>query len=248
MKLSAKALWITVAVATPLVALPIAASASGTTHTGCNYHVAPSQLVASLTANHRTYSSAGGRQHGTVSDSRPHTGERTVLPVLKTKMRGHTTWLLVRLPGRPNSHTGWIQAAHTNEGHLTWNIVVSTGERRACIYNQGKLVRDWLVVPGRPSQPTPHGHFFVEENIDFRTPPGQACLPGAPYTLATSARSNAFTAVYGGEGQVALHGMGCGLKAKPGTAVSHGCVRFVNRDITWLAHRIFPGTPVTITR
>lgn len=228
--------------------LPIAASGSGSTHTGCALSVQRSQEVATLQRGHATYESPRGRRRGFVSDYRPHTGERTVLPVLGTRLVGHTTWLLVRLPGRPNSHTGWIYAKSTYEHKLSWRIIVSTGERRACIYNDGKLVRDWLVVPGKPSTPTPHGRFFIEENIDMRTKPGQACLPGEPYGLATSARSDVFRHYYGGPGQVALHGMGCGLEATPGTAASHGCIRFLNREITWLAIRILPGTPLQITK
>src|SRR5579862_8412735 len=51
-----------------------------------------------------------------LSDGRPITGERTVLPVV-----GHATgpyglrWLKVLLPGRPNSHTGWIQQRATSK-------------------------------------------------------------------------------------------------------------------------------------
>jgi hypothetical protein len=33
-----------------------------------------------------------------------------------------------------------------------------------------------------------------------------------------------------------------------GTAASHGCIRLDTQAITWLATRIEPGVPVTITR
>jgi lipoprotein-anchoring transpeptidase ErfK/SrfK len=103
-------------------------------------------------------------------------------------------------------------------------------------------VRSYLVVVGKPSTPTPTGQFFVEENI--AEPPSFA---GAPYALATSARSGVFREFEGGPGQVALHGVGGGLGGTPGQAQSHGCVRFTTAAITWLAARIYPGTPVTIT-
>ena len=32
-----------------------------------------------------------------------------------------------------------------------------------------------------------------------------------------------------------------------GTAASHGCVRLDNGAMSWLAHRVGPGAPVTIT-
>src|SRR5580700_5101175 len=106
--------------------LPIAASASGSTHTGCATHEQRSQEVATLQTGHVTYYSPLGRRRGFVKDYRPHTGESTVLPVLGTRMVGRTTWLLVRLPGRPNSHTGWIRANSTYEHKLSWRIIVST--------------------------------------------------------------------------------------------------------------------------
>ena len=99
------------------------------------------------------------------------------------------------------------------------------------------------MVTGAPGRVTPTGQFFVEENVDEGYN-----FPGGPFALATSARSNTYTEFDGGPGQVALHGMSGGLNATPGTAVSHGCVRFPNPKIIWLAHRILQGTPVTIVR
>ena len=47
----------------------------------------------------------------TVSATRPITGGPTVLPVIShaDDARGGR-WVKVRLPGRPNGHTGWISA------------------------------------------------------------------------------------------------------------------------------------------
>jgi lipoprotein-anchoring transpeptidase ErfK/SrfK len=68
---------------------------------------------------------------------------------------------------------------------------------------------------------------------------------GAPFALATSARSSVLQEFDGGPGQIALHGRGH-VGGRLGTAVSHGCVRLDNRAIAWLAARIAPGVPVTI--
>jgi lipoprotein-anchoring transpeptidase ErfK/SrfK len=73
--------------------------------------------------------------------------------------------------------------------------------------------------------------------------PGSA---GAPFALALSSRSNVLQEFEGGPGQTAVHGV-ARLAGTPGTAVSHGCVRLADRDIRWLAARIAPGVPVTIT-
>ena len=74
-----------------------------------------------------------------------------------------------------------------------------------------------------------------------------ASSAGAPFALALSARSNVLQEFAGGPGQVAIHGV-ANLAGTLGTAVSHGCVRLANRSISWLAARIGPGVPVTITR
>src|SRR5579859_6085612 len=118
----ARACLIPVAVALGLAALPGAAAA----------RVAPAQAVAGLYATHRVFTAPGGRPTGeTVSWQRPITAERTVLPVLGERKLGRRTWLLVRLPGRHNSHTGWIKASGTQLGVIRWHIVVSVGARRA---------------------------------------------------------------------------------------------------------------------
>jgi lipoprotein-anchoring transpeptidase ErfK/SrfK len=62
-----------------------------------------------------------------------------------------------------------------------------------------------------------------------------------------SARSNVLQEFEGGPGQIAMHGV-ANLGGTLGTAISHGCVRLASRSIRWLAPRIPPGAPVTITR
>jgi lipoprotein-anchoring transpeptidase ErfK/SrfK len=136
--------------------------------------------------------------------------------------------------------TGWIAASGTVARRTSWHIVVNTERRRASAFMRGRQVRRFRVVVGKPATPTPLGEFFVEENVLM---PSRA--PGAPYALATSARSPVLQEFAGGPGQVALHGLR-NLGGTLGTAVSHGCIRFGDAAITWLAARVPPGTPVTI--
>jgi len=172
----------------------------------------------------------------------PITGAQTVLPVV-----GHATtssgahWLRVMLPGRPNSATGWIAQSATRSTTTSWRIAIRTATRQVRVYRRGRLVRSFRAVVGKPSTPTPNGRFFVEESSAM--PEGS---PGAPYALATSARSNVLQEFEGGPGQIALHGV-MNLGGIPGTAVSHGCVRLTNPSIRWLAARISAGVPVRIT-
>ena len=230
-----------------LVGVLLSAGALAALHPADAAAVARAQLVATLSANHAIYTAPGGRREAGVSRWRPITGEATTLPVLAQRLTPQHEWLRVRLPGRllpgaPNGRTGWIKATQTRLWSIRWHILVSLTQRVARIYYDGHLRRSYRVVVGAPVSPTPTGQFFVEENVT--EPPS---FPGEPYALALSARSTVFTEFEGGPGQVALHGVGGGLGGALGTAESHGCVRFANSAITWLAQRIYPGTPVTIT-
>lgn len=80
-----------------------------------------------------------------------------------------------------------------------------------------------------------------------RGPEAGGLAAGAPYALATSARSNALREFDGGPGQIALQGR-AQLTGALGTAASHGCVRLSTSAITWLSRRVGAGTPLTITR
>jgi lipoprotein-anchoring transpeptidase ErfK/SrfK len=156
---------------------------------------------------------------------------------------GHgDAWLRVRLPGRPNSHTGWISAKGTRSASTGWRIRVSLSKRRVSVYRDGRGIRSFRAVIGKPSTPTPRGSFFIEEALAL-----SSYEPGAPFALATSARSNALQEFEGGPGQIALHGTQ-NISGSLGTAVSHGCIRLGTEAIAWLARRIGAGVPLTIGR
>lgn len=177
----------------------------------------------------------------TVAGRRPLTGTRTVLPVLGDAGRDDA-WLRVRLPGRPNGHSGWISSNRTRLGSTEWRIEVKLSTRRVSVYRDGRLARRFRAGIGKPSTPTPRGRFFVEEALAIS--PAES---GAPFALATSARSNVFQEFEGGPGQIALHGT-AHLSGGLGAAVSHGCVRLSTRAITWLSRRIGAGVPLAIVR
>jgi len=179
---------------------------------------------------------------GLVRARRPITLGSTVLPVVgqATGPRG-AAWLRVRLPGRPNGHTGWIRRSATAPASTSWHIVVATSSRRVTVYRVGRVVRVFTAIVGTSSTPTPKGKFFVEEGVELR-----ASAAGAPFALALSARSEVLQEFAGGPGQIALHGLS-NVGGLLGTAASHGCVRVTNDAMRWLVVRIGPGTPVTIT-
>jgi lipoprotein-anchoring transpeptidase ErfK/SrfK len=194
-------------------------------------------LLGPHVARHAPNADAGRIE--TVAGRRPLTRVRTVLPVLGSH-GPHDGWLRVRLPGRPNGHTGWIAAARTRSTSTPWRIVVSLSRRQVAVFRAGRVVREFAAIVGKPSTPTPRGSFFVEEAL--RLSPSAS---GAPFALATSARSNALREFDGGPGQIALHGTG-NLSGSLGTAASHGCVRLASHAIAWLARRIGAGVPLSI--
>jgi L,D-transpeptidase catalytic domain len=176
-----------------------------------------------------------------VQGRRPITGERTVLPVIGHRSGAGIRWLHVRLPGRPNGRSGWIRARGTVAATTSWHLVVELSTRRLIAYRNGRPVRIFKAVVGKPTTPTPQGEFFVEESVLL-----QPADVGAPFAFALSARSDVLQEFDGGPGQIALHGL-ANIGGVPGTAVSHGCVRLDTDTMRWLAARIDPGVPVTIS-
>jgi lipoprotein-anchoring transpeptidase ErfK/SrfK len=225
-----------------LILLLLGGASAGTAQASGHPHRGSQQLAA---LNHDTEAfsapAASSARVTELSDVRPITGERTVLPVLATARGPHgRRWLEVLIPGRPNSHTGWIQRRATTESFTRWRIVVALSTRTVTVFRGGRVARVFQAVVGKPTTPTPTGHFFVEETVALSP---QAS--GAPYALALSARSNALHEFDGGPGQIAFHGID-NIGGIPGTAASHGCVRLATPAITWLARHIAPGVPVTI--
>jgi lipoprotein-anchoring transpeptidase ErfK/SrfK len=206
--------------------------------------VKPTQALATLLSAHEAFSKPEltSARIELVPAQRPLTNEQTVLPVLgeATSPNGKH-WLQVRLPGRPNSHTGWIKEHATRASTTRWHIVVDTSSRRVTVYERGRPIRSVKAVVGKPSTPTPLGEFFVEESIRLRS-----YDVGAPFALALSARSNVLQEFAGGPGQIGLHGL-MNVGGTPGTAISHGCVRLDNATMLWLVLHVGPGVPVTIT-
>jgi lipoprotein-anchoring transpeptidase ErfK/SrfK len=202
------------------------------------------QPLVALRTDHvaRTAPAWGARAIETVAARRPLTRVRTVLPELGRTFGGGTTWVRVRLPGRPNGHAGWIPARRTVRRFTSWHLGVDLSARRVTISRRGRVVRRYRAIIGTSSTPTPRGRFFVEEAVAL-----SAAASGGPFALATSARSNVLQEFAGGPGQIALHGT-ANLSGALGTAASHGCIRLDNGAITWLSRRIGGGVPLTIRR
>lgn len=226
-----------------LLAAGICLLASASTAPARAGAVARMQALVVVVRDHvvRARPSADARRIDVVAARRPLTRVRTVLPLLASA-GPEDTWLRVRLPGRPNGHAGWIAAKGTRADSTGWRIRVSVGQRRVDVFYGGRRLRSFRAIVGAPATPTPRGSFFVEEALAL-----SGYEPGAPYALATSARSNVLQEFEGGPGQIALHGTR-NVSGTLGSAVSHGCVRLGTRAIAWLASRIGAGVPLAIGR
>lgn len=176
-----------------------------------------------------------------VAATQPLTGEQTVLPVIARRTVAGRLWLRVRLVGRKASESlvGWISATGTLPSSTPYRIVVSRHARRANLLRYGRTIRSFRVVVGKPSTPTPAGEFFVWQKV-----PQTRWSPLGPWALFTSAKGVASEIGVGLS--VALHGRR-GLLADPlGSARSHGCIRFSDASISYIAARVPAGTPVSI--
>ena len=166
---------------------------------------------------------------------------RAVYPVLRhQKLEGGSEWLQVRvIKGRRNVKV-WIPRWATRRVWLHYLVRVDISSRTAKIYRDGTVVRRFRVVVGKPGTPTPRGHFFVVDRMHLHE-----SWSNGGWALATSAFSHVLTDFAGGSGEIAMHTRGS-LGDPVGTAASHGCIRFNNGDMNWVAAHVPNGTSIWV--
>lgn len=149
-------------------------------------------------------------------------------------------WIKIRLPQRPNGTTGWVRRSDLGAFHrVTTLLVVRRGLRPSItLYRGGRRIFRAPLGVGKPSTPTPPGHFWIREHFRVHGVP----LYG-PLAIGTSAHAPTLTDWPHG-GVVGIHGTD-----EPGLIPghpSHGCMRMRNPDIRRL-YRLLPiGTPLRI--
>jgi len=166
-------------------------------------------------------------------------GQAQVYLALRSYTIGKSEWIEVPLPGRPNGRVGWVVADDLSELHeLHQYLRINRKAERITLYRDGRTVLTAPVGVGRPSLPTPAGHFFVTEKLLAIGGPVYG-----PYALGTSAYAPSLSEWPGG-GVVGIHGTD-EPQLVPGRP-SHGCVRMRNGDITRLWRMVEVGTPIEI--
>lgn len=149
-------------------------------------------------------------------------------------------WVQVRLPFRPAGQIGWVpQRALGAPQTVHTYLVVSTEKMTLTLYRNGKAIFFTRVGTGKPSTPTPHGHFYIRDRLTG-FPSGSEY---GPIAFGTSALSDVETDWPGG-GVIGIHGTDQ-PSLIPGHP-SHGCIRVPNWEIVKLAKLLPIGTPLTI--
>lgn len=163
-----------------------------------------------------------------------------VYPVLRSWRDSEwRTWLEVRIPMRPNGRKGWVRRSALGPLYRVRTLlVVARRKLRATLYSRGRRIWVAPVGIGKPSTPTPAGHFWIREK--FRTPG-----PGGLYgPVAFGSSDYSVLSDWPGGGIVGIHGTS-EPSLIPGRP-SHGCIRVRNQAVRRLWRLMPIGTPLLI--
>jgi hypothetical protein len=152
---------------------------------------------------------------------------------------GHA-WVQLRIPMRPNGRTGWVRREDLGSFHVTHTLVTVNRTRLRMYFSlKGRVIWSAPVGVGKPSTPTPAGHFWIRERFKISDPSSGYW----PYAFGTSDYST--LSDWPGGGVVGIHGPYYDNAGIPGY-ISHGCIRLHPRDDFWLAKHIQLGTPLHV--
>jgi L,D-transpeptidase-like protein len=164
-----------------------------------------------------------------------------VLTLRERRLSNGSTWVLVRLPMRPNGRTGWVRRTDLGGYHAVRTALkIRRKSFRATLYRGGRKVWSAPVGIGKSKWPTPRGRFYVRERL---VPHEKNGIYGI-FAFGTSAYSAVLTDWPGG-GVIGIHGTNQ-PRLIPGR-ISHGCVRVRNSKIRRLKRLMPLGTPIRIT-
>ena len=162
-------------------------------------------------------------------------GSRTVFSVARTQ--GH--WAGVVTPFLANGQLGWVRLDPNVLGSFgsDWSVEIDLSSRQAALSRAGKVVRSFAVTVGAPGTDTPVGRFAITDTFRGGLNPAYGCC-----AAALSARQPKVLTGWLGGSRIAIHGT-----AEPlGLALSHGCVRASNEDVSAIVSRVPIGSPVVI--
>lgn len=157
--------------------------------------------------------------------------------LLREKWTHSGAWVELRVPMRPNGHVGWVQRwALGSFNHTNMQIVVNRSAETLRLYRAGRQIFEAPVGVGKPSTPTPPGHFWLTEAF-----PSSDAFYG-PWAFGTS--DYAHDTDFPDGSIVGLHGTN-DPSLIPGDP-SHGCIRLIDSDIVRLESLVSIGVPLLI--
>jgi lipoprotein-anchoring transpeptidase ErfK/SrfK len=148
----------------------------------------------------------------------------------------------VALPARPNGSVGYIKKSEVVTYTTPYKMVIAIQSKRLTVFECGKEIMNAPVAVGTPKAQTPRGNFFL---VDLVRPKRGPNGPYGPYAFGISGYSNVYQRFGGGDGRIGIHGTN--QPSSIGKAVSSGCIRLDNANMTKIAKTLYLGTPVIIT-
>ncbi len=162
------------------------------------------------------------------------------LPVVFLVLEDQGDWLHVRVSSRPNNMTAWVSRSEVRLRTVPNRVLIEVGARRVTVFHGDTILLQETVAVGTDRTPTPLGNFFVDGAVKVPYDTG----PYGAYQVSVSGFSDVLQSFGGGVGQIAMHGTN-----RPdllGQAVSNGCVRMTNDNITKMVQLAPLGTPVDV--
>jgi lipoprotein-anchoring transpeptidase ErfK/SrfK len=170
----------------------------------------------------RAQPAAGAKVLRKLASTTPDGFQQTYI-LLREHWTGKTPWVKVRIPMRPNGRVGWVLRSDLDVFRTThMELVVNRAARSLTLYSNGHAIFHAPVGVGKPSTPTPAGHFWLTESFRVSTQPAYG-----PWAFGTSDYS--VLSDWPGGGIVGVHGTN-EPSLVPGDP-SHGCIRMHNADV-----------------
>ncbi len=149
-------------------------------------------------------------------------------------------WHEVLLPVRPNGSTGWIRNSDVALAEHMYRIQVDLSDFRMRLFENGATIFDAVAGVASNNTPTPGGTYYITELLAPTIPNSVY----GPFAYGLSGFSEVFETFNGGPGQLGIHGTNS--PETLGSAVSAGCIRLHNEDVSRLTRFLPLGVPVTV--
>jgi hypothetical protein len=180
------------------------------------------------------YTSPGGDVVRTVGNPTPF-GSRTTMAVARASGR----WAAVITTYLPNNQLAWVRLDPDRLGAYgsDYSIDVDLSQRQASILRLGHVIHTFRVTVGAPGTETPTGHFAITDTFRGGLNAAYGCCAAA----LTAHQPNLPSGWFGGS-RIAIHGTYDAL----GLALSHGCIRAANSDVSRIVSTVPIGSPVDV--